>query len=230
MCFADRRREPRCPACRPAAPREQAAAARSSARAPHDLPAQAVRSLPCRCVCSAKIAVRISLIVVVQRHQPTLLTRSSTCGRDLRHDALELHPVAYSRWMTRSCRSRAIRSRSSKTARRSASLRCSASSSAIPPARRTCHQLRRGPRQRQRPGLTADGQHTADVAGPRPAGTRSPAPGSAVRPGGLRDPLVVAEIVDRTGAPGGQHLPGKRRPGGSSRPRACCRADPPRRA
>ena len=41
-------------------------------------------------------------------------------------------PVAYSRWMTRSCRSRAIRSRSWYTDRRSASARLAASSSATP--------------------------------------------------------------------------------------------------
>ena len=41
-------------------------------------------------------------------------------------------PVAYSRWMTRSCRSRAIRSRSWYTNRRSASPRLAASSSATP--------------------------------------------------------------------------------------------------
>ena len=80
-------------------------------------------------VCSAKIAERISLIVSSSASTDRL-TRSATSGTVI-IDVTPCSdmPVAYSRWMTRSCRSLAIRSRSSKTAICSACLRCSASSS-----------------------------------------------------------------------------------------------------
>jgi hypothetical protein len=82
--------------------------------------------------CSAKMAPRISLMVS-SMSSTARDTRSATSGlviigmvpcNDI--------PVAYSRWMTRSCRSRAIRSRSWYTDRRSASARLAASSSATP--------------------------------------------------------------------------------------------------
>ena len=80
-------------------------------------------------VWSAKIAERISLIVSSSASTDRLI-RSATSGTlIIEVTPCSDMPVAYSRWMTRSCRSLAIRSRSSKTAICSACLRCSASSS-----------------------------------------------------------------------------------------------------
>jgi trehalose synthase len=72
-------------------------------------------------------------LMVRSKSSTTPLTRCSTCGGVIcGKTPWSFIPLAKSRWITWSCRSRAIRSRSSKTARRSASLRCSANSSAIP--------------------------------------------------------------------------------------------------
>ena len=62
-----------------------------------------------------------------------LVTRLATSGRVIIDIAPSSDmPVAYSRWMTRSCRSRPIRSLSSDSDSRSASTRLAASSSATP--------------------------------------------------------------------------------------------------
>ena len=82
--------------------------------------------------CSAKIVARMSLIVSSMA-STALRTRFATSGSTIIETVpSSAMPVAYSRWMTRSCKSRAIRSRSSYSDSRSASERRAASSSATP--------------------------------------------------------------------------------------------------
>src|SRR6266516_4370239 len=76
------------------------------------------------------MVARMSLIVSSMA-STAVRTRVASSGRAISGIAPSSDmPVAYSRWITRSCRSRAIRSLSSKTDSRSDSLRCSASSTA----------------------------------------------------------------------------------------------------
>lgn len=72
---------------------------------------------------SAKIAVRISWMVTSSSSTALPTPRRTSGTSDPRWALSSSIPVANSRWMTRSCRSRAIRSRSSYTASRSRS-RC----------------------------------------------------------------------------------------------------------
>jgi hypothetical protein len=82
--------------------------------------------------CSAKMVARMSLIVS-SIASTALVIRPATSGLVIIGMVPSSDmPVAYNRWMTRSCRSRAIRSLSSYTRSRSASARLDASSSATP--------------------------------------------------------------------------------------------------
>ena len=82
--------------------------------------------------CSEKIAARMSLIVSSSASTACSTRCAASESRMSAVAPCRDIPVANSRWMTRSCRSRAIRSRSSNSARRWASLRCSASSIPMP--------------------------------------------------------------------------------------------------
>ncbi len=74
----------------------------------------------------------LMILMVSSRSSTARSTRSDASGWSMKRPALcSVIPVANSRWMARSCRSRAIRSRSCSTAIRWASCRRSASSIAI---------------------------------------------------------------------------------------------------
>ncbi len=112
--------------------------------------------------------------------------------------------------MTRSCRSRAIRSRSVEDGQplrvlpvlgefeRDARLR-----------REGLDHLHRLMGQRHRPGVAAHREHAADVPG-RAQREDDGRPQRHVLPGRAGHPLVVAEILQGDGLAGGQHLAGHR--------------------
>ena len=130
--------------------------------------------------------------------------------------------------MTRSCRSRAIRSRSERMARRSASSRCSASSSAMPGLRREgLNHLDRLRGQRHRPGVAADREHAADVAGRTQRQDDGRSEGH-VLPGRAGHPLVVAEVLQDDRLAGGQHVAGHRAADREHQPEGLRRARPGR--
>lgn len=108
---------------------------------------------PC---CNAKIAVRISWMVT-SSSSTALPTPSRTSGTTDRRCAVSsISPVANSRWMTRSCRSRAIRSRSSNTASRSRSCCASAVISAGAACEANCTASVRSARVNGRPPRARD--------------------------------------------------------------------------
>ncbi len=92
--------------------------------------ARRLGELSSRGVCRAKMVERICRMVVSSSSM-ALCSREEASGRSTSRTVLiRVIATANSRWMTTSCRSLAMRSRSSSTPSRSASLRASASSSA----------------------------------------------------------------------------------------------------
>jgi hypothetical protein len=76
--------------------------------------------------------VDLMILMVSSRSSTARVTRSAACGCSMKRPALRsVIPVANNRWIARSCRSRAIRSRSWSMAICSVSRRRSTSSIAI---------------------------------------------------------------------------------------------------
>ena len=157
------------------------------------------------------MAPRISLIVSSMA-STARVTRSATSDRPIIGMApCKDIPVAYSRWMTRSCRSRAIRSRSSYTDRRSASARLAASSSAMPAcaaneAAKAASACGKGGSPWRRPMV-----NTPRAAAWRAEREHYRGPDLAHRgPGRRGSPLVGGEVGARHRLAADQHLPGQR--------------------
>ncbi len=163
--------------------------------------------------CNAKMAPRISLIVW-SMSSTARVTRSATSGlpiigmvpcRDI--------PVAYSRWMTRSCRSRAIRSLSWYTERRSASARLAASSSATPAcaakaAANAASACGNGSLPCRRPMVSTPRRLSGAPSGNTTAGPMWLI--AARAEAAARSSPAKSTLVD--GVTGGQHLSGQRLP------------------
>ena len=130
--------------------------------------------------------------------------------------------------MTRSCRSRAIRSRSERMASRSASWRCSASSSAIAACAAKVWTISTASGASGIAPVSRPTVNTPRTSPGAPSGRMMAGPSGMCSPGRAGHPLVVAEVLQADRFTGGQHLAGHRGADREHQPEGPRRARPGR--